>query len=223
MLPQGILLAYQLQGIFQPHAIDFIPIRHTQDGTPLEAIDVLIDKGIGIGFQQGHHHGVDADARIRAQVAGYFPERVARLHFVLGRRGSIAFADRLLTGHGRFRLGRYGFRHGFGGRLGLGFLRCFHGLAGRLWRSCRFRLSGNLGTGRGEYRRVQQQCVFLEHASGRPVGFQQEGKEGLACRYLAGDFDGLTAILMLDQSELQSGEIGRQLQAHTIKIVSPCQ
>ena len=58
------------------HRIKLALSGHAQDMARLEAIDILRDKGIGVGPQQGQHHLIDADLGGRARGVGNAPQGV---------------------------------------------------------------------------------------------------------------------------------------------------
>ena len=131
--------------------IDLALTRHTQGPAKLEAIDILRNKGIRVGPQQGQHHLIGADRGGRAGGVGNAPQGI-------GGNDRAVIAAAVIYPAAGYIVGGDGARRG-AGRGGTGWSRTGRSGAGR---------------GRAEFgdafiriieRRVEQDGVFTKEAT----------------------------------------------------------
>ena len=87
------------------HRIELALSGHAQGMARLEAIDILRNKGVGVGPQQGQHHLINADRGGRARGVGDAPEGVGGAdRAVIAAAVICPAAVRVVAGGGRPRL-----------------------------------------------------------------------------------------------------------------------
>ncbi len=167
----GVVLARDFGRRFSGrNRADLAGIRDAQGAARTQQIDVAVEC-LRIVLIDRNHRAVDVRARARVRGTGDFPERVVALH-AIGAAG--LDAGRGLADHA---LGANGFVRGIGhGCRGPGGGRTTRTDAG-----CSSDGFSGSGT-RGIHRGIEQDRVFAQQAAARPVGFDQQGDEGLGHR-----------------------------------------
>ncbi len=166
-----------------------------------QTVNIAANKGLRVFLLQSHHHLLRRNGRIRTGLQGNFPQSVITLNFVCTRCSRLAFPTISCDRRGDLRL-RW---------LLLCRRRSRYGLP--CWR-----IHQRLNTGFLERRWIQQQRIFTQRATRRPVQFNEKIQERFINRFTGAENDSIAfdlefdfgqKIHTLDTSAFKVGRLGQ--------------